>query len=169
MGRNEVDRYLDVIEDSFSAAAAAEEAIAADDLALSFLQDLDLAAALRRVGPLECSLPGGGFRPVVELGNDYAVMAAGSPTILRLSGARYRASSEVRPLQIVDRSLVGLLRTLVRQRVQASVSFRDIAIQGTLTRAGRDHLGLRTTGGEELIPLAHLTSVALHKEYVWSF
>jgi hypothetical protein len=164
-----VDRYLDVLEDSFGAAAAASEEEAADDLALSFLQDLNLADALERLGPYRCCPRGGTPQPILEVGADYVVIDSGHPSIVPLAAALYRAHPGAPVPRIAPRTMIELLRHLVRQGVDVVVDHGAGHATGTLKRAGRDHVALDVRGAEMLIPLGGVMSIALGEEQVWRF
>lgn len=169
MGRADVDRYLDQLDESFGAAAASADQIAADDLALSFLQDLELSEALARLGAFVAAAPNASFRPVTELGADYVVVALGRPTVIPSSRAVYRKDPTNAAPSLVHRTLVELLRHLARRCVQMRVDHPGGPTGGIITRAGRDHLGVRARNEEVIIPLAAVTGITLEREESWCF
>lgn len=169
MGQEDAGRYLDVLDESFGAAIASADRIAAADLSLSFLQDLELAAALQRGGALEAATGSDGFRPVVEVGSDYVVVRRPKPTVLRMAAACYKLDPAGASPVIVERTTVELLRSLARRATPAQIAHPGGLVEGAISRVGRDHIVVREGRGEVLIPLVGLLSLVLVEEETWRF
>lgn len=169
MGRNDAGRWLDVLDESFGAAIAAADETAADDLALSFLQDLKLSEALRRLGPVAAQVGADPFCAIAELGSDYVVMRDVHPKIVNIERAVFKSDPAGMGPVCRERGLVGLLRSLARKRVMLRVLRAGEVTEGLLVRAGRDHLGLRRGENEVLIPLNLVSAITLIEEQTWRF
>ncbi|MGI8407984.1 MAG: hypothetical protein ACR2L3_05685 [Actinomycetota bacterium] len=169
MGREDAGRWLDVLDESFGAAIAAADESAADDLALSFLQDLKLTEALRRLGPIAAQVGADPFCAIAELGSDYVVTRDVHPRIVNMERVVFKSDPAGMGPVCRERSMVGLLRSLARKRVMLRVLRANAVTVGLLVRAGRDHLGLRTGEQEVLIPLGLVSAITLIEEPTWRF
>lgn len=163
MGDSGVDRLLASLDVAFDAAVAREEDEAASDLAYSLLEDLSLAEALPRMGPLAAVLPGGVSLAVSVVGRDY--VAAGSPPILiPVTGALLMTSGESDP-EITSEDLLGALRRLARAGQMVRVSSDGVESVGRLRRAAVDHLLIEgATGRAVVVGIEAVTAVALVPE-----
>lgn len=167
MGRKDAGRFLDVLDESFGAAIAAADEVAADDLALSFLQDLELDEALRRSGPIAAQVGKDPFRAVIEVGLDYVVTFDAHPRIIKMDRAVFRVDPLGSAPALVDRTMVTLLRSLARRPMKVRVAGEGDIAEGLMVRAGRDHLGLKSTAPDVLIPLGLVSSITLLEEQSW--
>lgn len=148
------------VEASLVAALRREEEEAADDLARSLVNDLDLPRALRSLEEAELLLSDGRAVAVTEVAADHVCAGAASPICVPFSYAVLRgqliqqvgAGGRRRGRGRTGTSGVTLLERL-RQWADAAVVVRvgtgmGIAQEGVLTRVTPDHIGLVRAGRE---------------------
>lgn len=151
------------VEASLVATLRREEEEAADDLARSLANDLDLPRALRKLQETELLLSDGRVAPVTEIAADHVCGNAVNPVLvpfphvilqgqlIQQIGAGGRRSDRSR----TGSSDLTLLERL-RQWADAAVAVRvgtgtGIAKEGVLTRATPDHIALGRAGRETCI------------------
>lgn len=158
MGGHEAVEWLGALEASFEAGLAREEDAAADDLAFSLRQDVDVRDAIARSGTAWSLLrPDGETAVVDEVGGDY--LRAGD---LFVPSRRAAARSVGGPAPASSRHLLTeLLGQACRAHAQVAVTHCSITVAGVLARVGRDHVAVRTRGGETMIGLDGVEAVRL--------
>ncbi len=149
-----MDRLLDSLGVEFEAELARYDDAAADDLALTFLQDSTLAHSLQgqgwRIDPV-LETPSAGKR-VEEAGLDY-VLAGG--VVVMTARASFLASAHDPPITS-DRTFREVLRGWTRPPMVVDLKAGPSEFRGRLTRAARDYVALSTSVGERLIPLGEI-------------
>ena len=159
----EVDRVLESASAQFEAALAAQEDTAANDLALSLLQDSALSVLLTRSAWL-VQRPGGGAAVLTHIGPDVVIASSGAGNsedlIVPLATARFVAGEGGPPEQISDR-FIALLRREVRRRSTAGVWIGGEPLEGRLKLVTESHLVLGRPAGEAVLPLRHVREVQI--------
>ena len=134
MGRMHLERLFSGLEAGFSAVIAAEEDVAADDLAFSLSQDLLVSDDLVRSGG--SVVIDGAVVPIEVVGHDF--LAAG-PWLVPLD----RAVVELTGASSAERThdvLLGVLRRLARAGSVVSIGCGGDVHAGRVVRASASHV-----------------------------
>jgi hypothetical protein len=141
--RDQLDGLFVSLEAGYEAILSREEDAAASDLALSLLQDRDLASALANSGPIGLRRDGVAI-PVIALGRDYVVLGDRGRSIIPLSSCgAFETCSGNEPAG-VDGRFTQVMRTFVRDRAVVRIGTPLGMIEGVAMSAGRDHVIVRT-------------------------
>jgi hypothetical protein len=135
-------RIEEVIEElgaQLEAAIERDERVAAKDLAISLLQDLHLADVLVRAGH-EAELPDGSWLPVTFAAEDHIETGGSRGRVLVPLDVCVLRPARSAPAAARGVPLVEILRALARDRAKVRVHLGRGFLEGTLTRAGRDHV-----------------------------
>lgn len=153
MGSTDADRLISELEAGFAAAVAAEEDIAADDLAFSLSQDVPVSEDLLRSG---------GFLmvddvavPIDRVGHDFVVAGA---WIAPLGRALIRLGGDG-PSQQVHDVFVSVLRRTARVGTEVSVGVGAMSHHGRLSRATSAHLVISGPAVSMAVPLEQVDYV----------
>lgn len=161
--RDAIDDLIRPLDVAFDAAVARDEEVAADDLALSLDQDRTLSQVLDRTrGAMVLNAdPEGAQRYVDGVARDYVWTNHPTPTLTPLYQAIFKVPGRRERVEQRSDTFIDRLRQLARasQTIEAATRFGTFF--GTITRARRDHLELRTRIGTLLVPYAELTSVRI--------
>ena len=154
MGRSHLEGLFAELDAGFAAAIAAEEEVAADDLAFSLSQDLPVPDELARTGG--SLVVGGVVVPIDRVGHDFVEagpwLAPLARSVVGLGG-----SPPALPLPDV---FLGVLRRFARARSEIAVGSTEGSYQGRVVRATPGHLVI--DGARKVaIPLARVDYVRL--------
>ena len=154
MGETTARRLIANLDAAFAAAIAAEEDVAAADLAFSLSQDVPASADLVREGG---SLLVDGIEVLVErVGHDFV---SGGAWVVPLDRAVLRFQGDPPPVPSHD-VFLGVVRRLARSRADVVVGTHDGSYGGHLVRATTAHLviqGIETVA----VPLTRVAYVKL--------
>ena len=149
------------IEASLVASLRREEEAAAEGLARSLVNDLDLTRALRRLEGPELLLADGRASSVREVASDHFLGAGPNPACVPFSHATLRGRlersaeglpSEARVRTDSDVTLLERLREWADEDVDVRVTTAAGAVQeGILARATPDHIAIQRMGREVCI------------------
>lgn len=148
------------LNESFEAAVAREEEIAASDLARSFRRGADLGERLRRGG--EVTLIEDGVRvPVAGIGGDY--FTCGDPAVLvgRLDRNLLAVASVGRAPSRPADALRAVGDWAAREEQVRVGTAGEGVYEGRLLHARADHLVLRTPLEELVLPMGIVKSIRL--------
>lgn len=158
MGGSETADWLGALEASFEAGLAREEDAAAEDLAFSLRQDVDVRQALARSRTgWTLIAPDGAPTRVDEAGADY--VRAGD-LVMRSDLVTLRSASGPAP-RTTERDLLELLGAACRAGAEAQVRQGGAITPGRLVRVARDHLALRHGDVETIVGLGAVEAVRL--------
>jgi hypothetical protein len=155
------ERLLAELEAGFEVALDRAENDAANDLALSLIQDRDLAAVLRR-GPSEVLMEGTRGR-VEVIGPDYVVATFGERRLIPLQRGCFILGSGEMPTRSAL-PLVDLLRKWTRHGARIQISHSQGTQCGFLLAAGRDHVLIQAAEGNVVISNSALRWIKLDHE-----
>lgn len=162
MERSQADRLLEAVGAQFEAAIAAEEDVAARDLALSLLQGSELSVLLCRSAWL-LRRPGGGSAPLTQIGPDCALATTAGPepdVLVPLSVALFVAGDGAAPVRTTD-TFVARLRRSVREGKRLRALIGEERLEGRARLVTDTHLVLTRVHGEAVIPLSEIREVQL--------
>ena len=156
MDDNGLTGLFESLETSFSAAAAAADRTAADDLALSLQQDRLLRDVLLR-GSWAHQVHGAPPEVITGVAADHVQVASGDLIpIGRLSALQVEDEGP----EALTGSLLETLRAWARESAKVQVEGLNGRMEGLLAAAGRDHLILATRHGRRLVPLDGVSRVS---------
>jgi hypothetical protein len=142
------------LEASFEAALAREDEVAADDLAFSLRQDVDVRDAAERSGCGWRLVLAGEAGPLVdEVGIDY--VRAGT-LLVRTRTATLRSAPGPSPRRS-ERALLEVLAEVARAGTEMTVN----GLTGRPVRVAKDHVAVRQSGSETIVGLDAVQSVRL--------
>lgn len=154
MGGSESVEWVDALEASFEAGLARDEEVAADDLAFSLRQDVDVRAAVARSGTAWV-LAGGAA--VDEIGADYVLAGA----LAVPSSRAFLRAAPGHPPRTSGATLLELLGRVCRSGGRVTIQSPLGSASGRLVRVGKDHVAVRNDGLETVVGLGALESVRL--------
>lgn len=152
MGWGDTDKLIAGLEGHFAAAVAAEDDIAADDLAFSLAQDLQVEDDLTRIGG--AVVIGDVRRAVDAVAEDFLV--AGD-WLVPLTRAVVEVGA-ARPARSIPEVLLGRLRSMARAQAEVSVGVGSNVVGGRLVRAGAAHVVVQSRRSVA-VPLSRLEYV----------
>ena len=150
--------WLEGLGASFEASIAYEEEVAANDLAFSLRQDVDVREAITRSGGgWALAGPGGAAAAVEEVGLDYVRAGA---TLVPIAHAILRSAPVDAPARN-QRSLQEALNAACRAGTDVTLAHSAGTTAGRLVRVAQDHVAVLTRAGETIVGLGALDSVQL--------
>lgn len=163
------------IEASLVATLRREEESTANDLARSFVNDLDLTRAVRGLAMTELLLVDGGVAAVLEVGADHFLGEGRNPACVPFSYATLRGrlakpaekwpDEDPPPSVSSDVTLLERLREWADRGVSVRVTTGPgTAQEGTLVRATPDHLAVQRMGREICVAWAVVREVKALEE-----
>ena len=156
MNDDELIGLFESLETSFSAASAAEDRAAADDLALSLQQDRLLRDVLLR-GSWAHQAPVARTDVITGVGADYVELASGD--LIPLADL-VAVEIDAGPPEDLPGSLLETLRGWARAGAKAQVDGLNGRTEGLLVAVGRDHLMLATRQGRRLVALDAVSRIS---------
>jgi hypothetical protein len=156
MTEHRFNGLFESLEARLAASVAAEERLAAEDLALSLQQDRTARDVLLRSG-WTVRRPDRGAERVLAVGHDYVQTDSGSLIPIPTTIASETVAPTPAPL---DTSLLERLRDWARSGAKVQVEVDSGTYHGLLLAAGRDHLVIASQGVRYMIPLAGVTWIS---------
>ncbi|MDP9068868.1 MAG: hypothetical protein M3N53_11070 [Actinomycetota bacterium] len=156
-----LQRTIRRLEDTFDASVAREEEAAANDLAVSLLQDRTVQIAVTRAGDAVVTPPGGASARLSVVGSDYCGSGAPLDAVWRLDRVTVWLQAAGSPPDLDRRSFVEVLRIWAREVRQVEVVADACSFRGRLIRTGRDHVVVAQRNGRRVIPLRLVVGVTL--------
>jgi hypothetical protein len=149
------------LDATFSAAVGVEEIRAADDLALSFRQGLNVTDLLIRY-PAHASVGDRTFGRISSIGADY-LECESSASLVPMGMALIKIVPQGVHAIPSEETLVQRLRRSVRssEAIRATVGAWDRSFEGRLTAAAADHIEIRRSDSRLVIPLAAICWISL--------
>lgn len=160
-GVDHIDQMLQGLSAAFEGSVAHDEEIAADDLAISFLQGRSLHEVLEGGGALTLIDREGSGPPVTLVGSDYVAVGRPPRLIVPLQHAVVGIGSDGDPPRCIDESWIQRARSWRGRNVVASTM--DSRSSGMLRLVGADYLVL-TRERQIVVPAGTILSLSLCRE-----
>ncbi|MGI8774403.1 MAG: hypothetical protein ACR2KQ_05205 [Actinomycetota bacterium] len=156
-----IDQMLQGLSAAFEGSVARHEELAADDLAVSFLQGRSLHEVLGRGKALALLDREASGPPVSLLGSDYVAVGKPPRLIVPLEHAVVRVGSDNEPPQHIEESWIQRARSWRGRRVLVRVLGSEMS--GVLSLVGADYLVL-TREQQIVIPAGAVRALTLYRE-----
>jgi hypothetical protein len=150
-----LEQVFSDLDAAFEAALERQDSDAADDLALSLRQDVDLFETLRDGRPIAVAA-GGGRMSVVEVAADHVAAEAIDLWIFPTASAVLVRPTEGTTPRFTTTTLVEALRAATRRAETVACSAGEKECEGRLILCARDHFVLSTAREQMVVPLASI-------------